>query len=132
VLELLIPQDSLRLVNVNLPPEPRGITWTRQAVKHYDGKVVPGRDPMGREHFWFTVVPLEENEPGTDLFAMEHGYVSITPLELDLTHHPALDRAQRETPLDEVDTTDTDRPKGSAAVPESDDMAEVGSTSASS
>jgi 5'-nucleotidase len=90
VLELLLPDDRLRLVNVNFPPRPGGIRWTRQAVEQYDGRVVPATDPMGRQHFWFTVFPLERNEPGTDLWAIEHGFVSITPLRLDLTDHAAL------------------------------------------
>jgi 5'-nucleotidase len=90
VLEDLLARPELPLVNVNLPPAPRGMCWTRQAVEQYDGRVVPGEDPMGRRHFWFTVVPLGEHEQGTDLWAMEHGYVSMTPLRLDLTDHEAL------------------------------------------
>jgi len=96
VLELLVPERSLSLVNVNLPPVPRGLCWTRQSVRHYDGRVVPGRDPMGREHFWLTVAPLEEVEEGTDRWAMERGLVSITPLRLDLTDVAALQRASAE------------------------------------
>ncbi|CAN5263141.1 5'/3'-nucleotidase SurE [soil metagenome] len=92
VLELLLPMDNLRLTNVNLPPRPRGMYWTRQAVEQYDGRVVPGEDPMGRRHFWFTVVPLNEHEPGTDLWAMDRGYIPITPLRLDLTSRAALRR----------------------------------------
>jgi 5'-nucleotidase len=99
VLELLIPERWLCLVNVNLPPEPRGLCWARQSVQHYDGRVVPGRDPMGREHFWLTVVPLEEVEEGTDRWAMERGLVSITPLRLDLTDAAALERVSAERPL---------------------------------
>lgn len=98
VLELLLPDDSLRLVNVNFPPNPVGIRWTRQAVEQYDGKVVPGTDPMGRRHFWFTVFPLERHEEGTDLWAIEQGFVSITPLRLDLTDHRALARAAARVP----------------------------------
>jgi len=90
VLELLLPETALRLVNVNFPPEPTGIRWTRQAVEQYDGRVVPAKDPMGRQHFWFTVFPLERHEPGTDLWAIENGFVSITPLGLDLTDRAAL------------------------------------------
>jgi 5'-nucleotidase len=90
VLEELLPRHELRLVNVNLPPSPRGLAWTRQAVEQYDGRVVPGEDPMGRRHFWFTVVPLDEHEAGTDLWAMGQGLVSMTPLGLDLTDHGAL------------------------------------------
>ena len=99
VLELLIPERSLTLVNVNLPPEPQGLCWARQSVRHYDGRVVPGRDPMGREHFWLTVAPLEEVEEGTDRWAMERGLVSITPLRLDLTDVAALQRVRAEHPI---------------------------------
>jgi 5'-nucleotidase len=98
VLELLLPDESLRLVNVNFPPNPTAIRWTRQAVEQYDGKVVPGTDPMGRQHFWFTVFPLERHEEGTDLWAIEQGFVSITPLRLDLTDHRALARAAARVP----------------------------------
>jgi 5'-nucleotidase len=89
-IEVLLGEPSLCLVNVNLPPQPRGLRWTRQSVRHYDGKVVPGEDPMGRRHFWFTVRPVEEVEEGTDRWAMREGYVSITPLRLDLTDRDAL------------------------------------------
>jgi 5'-nucleotidase len=99
VLEVLLATDGPALVNVNLPHEPRGMCWTRQAVKRYDGRVVPGEDPMGRRHYWFTVVPLERNEPGTDLWAMEQGLTSITPLRMDLTHHEQL-ASLLEVPLD--------------------------------
>jgi 5'-nucleotidase len=81
----LIDCPKLPLVNVNIPENPRGLAWTRQSFRHYDGKVVPGRDPMGREHFWFTVVPIEQVEEGTDRWAIGQGFVSMTPLRLDLT-----------------------------------------------
>jgi 5'-nucleotidase len=100
VLKILLADTSARLLNVNFPLAPRGLTWTRQAVRHYDGRVVPGKDPMGRNHFWFTVVPIEQTEPGTDLCAMERGYVSITPLSLDLTDLPGLVRLTEVHPLD--------------------------------
>jgi 5'-nucleotidase len=99
VLETLIPVTSARLLNVNVPPHPRGMTWTRQAVRHYDGHVVPGEDPMGRSHFWFTVSAIELTEPGTDLWAMEREYISITPLSLDLTAHDDLAQLRDQLPL---------------------------------
>jgi 5'-nucleotidase len=99
-LEVLLPDGGPLLANVNLPASPQGMCWTRQAVKRYDGKVVPGEDPMGRRHYWFTVVPLEENEPGTDLWAMEHGLVSITPLRMDLTSHEELVQLEQRIRLD--------------------------------
>ena len=100
VLELLLQEPALTLVNVNLPEKPRGLRWTRQSVRHYDGKVVPGEDPMGRKHFWFTVTPIEGMEEGTDRWAMEQGFVSITPLRLDLTNEAELTRAQARHPLE--------------------------------
>jgi 5'-nucleotidase len=62
-------------------------------VRHYDGKVVPDKDPMGRSIFWFTVTPLEGATKGTDRWAIEHNWVSITPLRLDLTDEADLTRA---------------------------------------
>jgi 5'-nucleotidase len=102
VLTVLL-KENVRLLNVNFPHEhPKGMLWTRQAVKFYDGKIVPGKDPMGRQHYWFTVAPLTETEEGTDLWAVERGYVSITPLRLDLTNEKDLAAMQARRPLDEV------------------------------
>jgi 5'-nucleotidase len=91
----------LSLVNVNFPDRaPNGLRWTRQSVRHYDGKVVPGENPLGRQLFWFTVIPIEGTEEGTDRWAVEHGYVSMTPLRLDLTNEKELASAQLKHPLD--------------------------------
>jgi 5'-nucleotidase len=91
VVEMLLEVPDLALVNVNFPARPpRGTVWTRQSMRHYDGKVVPGKDPMGRTHYWFTVVPVQATEEGTDRWAIEQGYVSLTPLRLDLTDHRKL------------------------------------------
>jgi 5'-nucleotidase len=99
-LELLLQEGQPDLVNVNFPLEPRGMRWTAQAVDHYDGKVVPGTDPMGRRHYWFTVAPVERHREGTDLWAVENGYVSLTPLRLDLTDHGELERVLGGAPLE--------------------------------
>src|SRR5213592_2496282 len=93
VIELLLAEEKMSLVNVNLPEKPKGIRWTRQSVRHYDGKVVPDKDPMGRSIFWFTVTPLQGAAEGTDRWAVEHNWVSITPLRLDLTDEADLARA---------------------------------------
>ena len=95
VLKLLIDGPDLQLLNVNCPSSPRGIRWTRQSVRHYDGSVVPISDPHGRPLFWCTVSPLESAEEGTDRRAVEDGYTSITPLRLDLTDHRALESLGR-------------------------------------
>jgi 5'-nucleotidase len=86
-LEVLLKAPRVDLVNVNFPEgPPRGVRWTRQSVRHYDGEVVPGQDPMRRPHFWFVVKPLEPADEESDRWAVEHGYVSLTPLRLDLTN----------------------------------------------
>lgn len=99
VLHLLLNIDDRQLYNVNLPPNPKGIKWTRQSVRLYDGKIVPGIDPMGRKHYWFTVIPLDTAEEGTDRWAVENDYVSITPLRLDLTNEECLKKMQKEQPV---------------------------------
>ncbi|MGE5639263.1 MAG: 5'/3'-nucleotidase SurE [Clostridia bacterium] len=99
ILEMLLRRPELKLVNVNLPASaPRGMLWTSQSVRHYDGRVVPGKDPMGRTHYWYTVVPVEATEEGSDRWALEQGYASITPLRVDLTDEAALEQARREEP----------------------------------
>jgi len=102
VLRVLLPASDLGLVNVNLPARaPIGLCWTRQSVRHYDGEVIPGKDPMGRSHFWFLVKKLEEPDHGTDRWAVEHGYISMTPLRLDLTDEEQLATAKKRMPLDQ-------------------------------
>jgi 5'-nucleotidase len=98
VLGLLVDDGNPRLVNVNFPHEPRGVRWTSQAVDQYDGRVVPATDPMGRDVYWFTVVPLERHPEGTDLWAFQNGYVSLTPLRLDLTDQGELARVAGTAP----------------------------------
>jgi 5'-nucleotidase len=103
VLRVLLPAADLALVNVNHPARPPvGLCWTRQSVRHYDGQVTPGKDPMGRSHFWFVVKKLEEPDEGTDRWAVEHGYISMTPLRLDLTDQDQLAMAKRRMPLDDT------------------------------
>jgi 5'-nucleotidase len=101
VLEIVLKDPKLTLVNVNFPEEsPKGLRWTRQSVRRYDGKIVPGEDPMGRQHFWFSVIPIQGTEEGTDRWALEQGYVSLTPLRLDLTNETELIEAARRHPLE--------------------------------
>lgn len=85
-----------RLVNVNLPKEPRGIRWTNQSVRSYAGKVVGGEDPLGRKHYWFSIVPLTAPEENSDRWAIDHDYVSLTPLRLDLTDEAWLAQVEME------------------------------------
>lgn len=91
VLRELLPRPGRCLYNVNFPHEsPAGIKWTRQSVRQYDGRVMPIKDPFGRELYWITVAPLEAADEQTDRWAVEQGYTSITPLRLDLTSEAEL------------------------------------------
>ena len=99
VLELLLPDTELQLVNVNIPENAKGLCWTRQSYRHYDGKVVPAKDPRGRNIYWFTVTPIEEIEEETDRWALSKGLVSMTPLILDLTNEKQLATARAKYPI---------------------------------
>jgi 5'-nucleotidase len=98
VIDLLI--NNCRFPLVNFPENPKGIRWTAQSVRHYDGDMVPGKDPMGRQHYWFTVKPIEVTEKDSDRWAVEHGFVSLTPLRIDLTNEIELELAKKECHMD--------------------------------
>lgn len=85
-LEEVINKHDRELLNINFPRQPQGeILWTSQSVRHYDGKVIANKDPMGRQHYWFTVIPIEPEDEGSDRWAVKNGKTSITPMILDLT-----------------------------------------------
>jgi broad specificity polyphosphatase/5'/3'-nucleotidase SurE len=105
VLETLLPDPSLPLVNVNFPRKPRGLVWTRVSVRRYDGRIVPTKDPLGRELYWFTITPIEGAEEGTDRWAVEQGWISLTPLRLDLTDEEEFREVRARRPLDEAMAT---------------------------
>jgi len=98
-LKILLENKEVNLINVNFPKQPKGIKWTRQSVRQYDGMVMPGTDPRGRKHYWITVVPLEAAEEGTDRRAVDEGYISMTPLRLDLTDEKELTKLLVREPL---------------------------------
>ena len=84
-----IPRKTL--LNVNVPPEPRGIRVTALGHRVYAGKIVEQKDPRGRTHYWIGAGPPEwEALEGTDMGAVHEGYVAVTPVHLDLTNHRAL------------------------------------------
>jgi len=102
VLQTLLAERGLPLVNVNFPRQPCGLVWTRVSVRRYDGQIVPTKDPLGRELYWFTVTPIEGAEEGTDRWAVERGWTSLTPLRLDLTDEKKLEEVRARRPLDEA------------------------------
>ncbi|CAN5767184.1 5'/3'-nucleotidase SurE [soil metagenome] len=97
VIDLMLDIGDLPLLNVNFPIAPKGMRWTRQSVRHYDGYLIPGEDPKGRTHYWFSEEPREQVEEGTDRWAIEQGFVSLNPIRLDLTDDLRLERALRKT-----------------------------------
>lgn len=113
VLEQLLPDPKLTLVNVNFPRKPRGLVWTRTSVRVYDGRIVPTKDPLGRELYWFTVTPIEGAEEGTDRWAVEQGWISLTPLRLDLTDERCLTDVRARHPLDEQMAAMISQPRSS-------------------
>jgi len=91
-----VNMNELKLLNINFPRNPLGeIVWTRQSVRHYDGKIMPNKDPMGRQHYWFTVIPIEPEEEDSDRWAVKHGKTSITPMILDLTDEKYLNQRSK-------------------------------------
>lgn len=113
VLEVLVGATELSLVNVNLPRDPRGLVWTRVSVRQYDGVIVPTKDPLGRDLYWFSVTPLQGADEGTDRWAIEQKWVSLTPLRLDLTDHQALHTCREQRPLDEEEAVAVSPPQSS-------------------
>jgi 5'-nucleotidase len=61
-----LADQTSTLLNVNVPHNPRGLVWTRVSVRHYDGRIVPTKDLLGRDMFWFTVAPVKGTDEGTD------------------------------------------------------------------
>ncbi len=99
VIRMLTTGHQPKLVNVNLPKEPRGIRWTHQSVRQYNGKVVESQDPMGRKHYWFAAIPLTEPDENSDRWAVENSFVSLTPIRLSLTDDDWLQKLQGEEEL---------------------------------
>jgi 5'-nucleotidase len=90
IINLMLDSKRPFLINVNLPSNPKELRWTRQSVRSYNGHVVAGVDPMGRQHFWFAAKPLTDPAEDTDRWAIEHNLGSLTPLRLDLTDESQL------------------------------------------
>ncbi len=96
IIECLLEEPRFELVNVNLPAgTPKGIRWTHQSVRHYDGKIFPQKDPNGYERYWFMAAPRHPPDEGSDRWAVKQGYASVTPLRLDLTAKKSLEEMKR-------------------------------------
>ena len=102
ILEKGLPRDTL--LNVNVPEgkaaDIKGIRFTRQGRRVYEGAIKETSDPWGRKHYWIGGgTPLWDEGDDTDAKVLLEGYVSITPLHLDLTNHDALACLRKQWPL---------------------------------
>lgn len=76
----LVP--DVNLVNINVPPNPKGVMVTKLALNPYKprfkitGGFIEVIDDDLEERYW-------DREPGTDVWAVMRGYASITPLNLN-------------------------------------------------
>jgi 5'/3'-nucleotidase len=92
-LEHSLPYDTLLNVNVpNVPKEQiRGIKFTRQGKRVYDGAIQETYDPWGQKHYWIGGgQPYWERGEDMDIEAVQANYISVTPIHLDLTNYDAL------------------------------------------
>ncbi|MBU0730320.1 MAG: 5'/3'-nucleotidase SurE [Proteobacteria bacterium] len=93
------------LLNVNVPNISKelikGVRYTRQGRRIYEGAIKETSDPWGRKHYWIGGgTPLWDGREDTDASAVLKQYVSITPIHLDLTNYDALSRLRQDWPVD--------------------------------
>ncbi|MEW6427439.1 MAG: 5'/3'-nucleotidase SurE [Thermodesulfobacteriota bacterium] len=103
VLESGLPADTI--LNINLPAAPpRGILFTRQGRKTYEGAIQETFDPWKRKHYWIGGgIPSIDSRDDADGLAVRNGYISVTPLHFDLTNHQALHILRSSWKLEEAD-----------------------------
>jgi 5'-nucleotidase len=94
------PLQGPIILNVNVPDLPdgelRGVRVTRLGSRHRAERVIPAKDPRGRDVYWVgSAGSGQDAGPGTDFHAVSEGYASITPLQIDLTRHAALPELER-------------------------------------
>lgn len=104
ILQRGLPRDTL--LNVNVPEGKaaaiKGVRFTRQGRRVYEGAIKETADPWGRKHYWIGGgTPLWDSGEDADANVMLAGFVSITPLHLDLTNHDALACLRKRWPLAE-------------------------------
>jgi 5'-nucleotidase len=94
ILEHSLPYDTLLNVNVpnNTVKNIKGIKFTRQGKRIYEGAIQETFAPDGEKYYWIGGgKPYWEHGEDTDIQAIEDNYISVTPLHLDLTNFEALD-----------------------------------------
>lgn len=94
ILSNSLPYDTL--LNINVPncakKDIKGVKFTRQGKRIYNGSIHETFSPSGEKHYWIGGGrPFWEHGEDTDITAVMSGYVSITPIHLDLTNYEAIE-----------------------------------------
>jgi 5'-nucleotidase len=94
ILDNSLPYDTL--LNVNVPNVPqkdiKGVKFTRQGKRVYDGSIKETFSPWGEMYYWIGGgMPYWEHGEDTDINAVREGYISVTPVHLDLTNYKTMD-----------------------------------------
>ena len=95
LVDLLHGAKGSTIVNLNTPPEPRGVLGTRLAWNNYkipltirDGSIEPAVEGF-RNRYW-------DLRPGSDVWAVMNGYASISYVDLEsLSNLGSLEEAER-------------------------------------
>ncbi|MFC1524168.1 5'/3'-nucleotidase SurE [Thermodesulfobacteriota bacterium] len=99
ILDQGLPPDTLLNVNVpNLSPATvKGVVFTRQGRRVYEGAIKETADPWGRKHFWIGGgTPFWDQGEDTDAHAISMNRISITPIHLDLTNYSVLKKMKED------------------------------------
>lgn len=99
ILENALPYDTL--LNINIPncskEDIRGVKFTRQGKRIYDGSINEVLSPSGEKHYWIGGGrPFWEHGEDTDISAVMDSYVSITPIHLDLTNYSTIELIKKQ------------------------------------
>jgi len=89
-----LPPDTLLNVNVPSRPAPaiKGVRFTRQGRRKYDGAIQETADPRNRRHYWIGGgIPVLDEGADTDVQGGLAGWISVTPLHLDRTNYDVLE-----------------------------------------
>jgi 5'-nucleotidase len=94
IMEYSLPYDTFLNINVPNVPEKdiKGVKFTRQGKRVYDGAIKETFSPWGEKYYWIGGgMPYWEHGEDTDINAVLGGYISVTPIHLDLTNYKTMD-----------------------------------------
>jgi len=83
-----LPQPVL--LNINIPPQPKGVKVTRLGKRTYENIVTKKSDYI----YVLGGNPVAHPIEGTDMAAVSDGYIAVTPLKIDITDDEILPRVR--------------------------------------